>query len=212
LGAQSPAEAESSPTIYFAGVMRSRDAGDFVVFLKGGETHMPTPRKSTEIDTLEQKLREAPAAILADYRGLKVAELGTLRGQLRPSGIEFRVVKNTLTRIAAGRVGIKGLDEHLEGPTAIAFVSDDVGAAARVLSDFARTSRILTLKAALLDGQVMGADQVTRLATLEPKKQLQATLAGNIQGPLNGFVGVLQGALSSLAYTLDARAQQMNAA
>ena len=173
---------------------------------------MPTPRKSAEIDQLEQKLREASAAIVADYRGLSVAEIGTLRGQLRPAGVEFRVAKNTLTLIAAKRAGIEGLDDLLVGPTAIAFAGDDVAAAARVLGDFARTSRILTIKGALMGGLRMNPEQVGQLAALPAKPQLQATLAGTIQGPLAGFVGILNGALSSLAYTLDARAQQLNEA
>src|SRR5947207_2026126 len=103
---------------------------------------MPTSRKSAEIDELEQKLRDSSGAIVADYRGLSVAELGALRSQLRPSGVEFRVAKNTLTLIAAKRAGIEGIDQFLTGPTAIAFAGDDIAAAARVLSEFARTSRI----------------------------------------------------------------------
>jgi large subunit ribosomal protein L10 len=173
---------------------------------------MPTPRKSAEIDELEKKLREASGTIVADYRGLSVAELGALRAQLRPSGVEFRVAKNTLTQIAAKRAGIEGLDQFLVGPTAIAFAGDDIAAAARVLGDFARTSRILTIKGALLGTLTLSADEVGSLAKLEPKPVLQATLAGTIQGPLAGFVGLLNGALASLAYTLEARADQLQQA
>ena len=173
---------------------------------------MPTARKSAEIDLLQRKLSEAEAAIIADYRGLSVAELGQLRSQLRPAGVEFRVAKNTLAQLAAKRAGIEGLDEFLTGPTAIAFARDDVAAAARVLGDFARTSRILTIKGALMGGLRMSADQVGQLASLPPKSVLQATLAGTIEGPLSGFVGLLNGALSSLAYTLEARAQQLQEA
>jgi large subunit ribosomal protein L10 len=170
---------------------------------------VPTPRKSAEIDQLEQKLREAQATIVADYRGLSVAELGQLRSQLRPAGVEFRIAKNTLTHIAAQRAGVEGLDDFLVGPTAIAFAGDDVATAARVLGDFARTSRVLTIKGALMGGLKMSPEQVGQLATLPSKPVLQATLAGYIQGPLSGFVGLLNGALSSIAYTLEARAKQM---
>jgi large subunit ribosomal protein L10 len=173
---------------------------------------MPTPRKRSEIDLIQARLKDASASILADYRGLNVMEIGRLRGQLRPAGVELRVVKNTLTKIAAERAGIVGLEPLLEGPTAIAFARDDIGAAARVLTDFARTSRILTVKGALVDGQMLTAAQVGELAGLAPKAVLQATLAGNIQGPLAGFVGLLNGALASLAYTLEARASQLQAA
>jgi len=172
---------------------------------------VPTPRKSAEIDLLEQKLRDASATIVADYRGLSVAEIGQLRNQLRPAGVELRVAKNTLTQIAARRAGIEGLDELLVGPTAIAFAGEDVAAAARVLGDFARTSRILTIRGAPMGSLRMNADQVGQLATLPSKPTLQGTLAGTIQGPLAGFVGLLNGALASLAYTLEARAEQMQA-
>ncbi|MBM3518353.1 MAG: 50S ribosomal protein L10 [Alphaproteobacteria bacterium] len=171
---------------------------------------MPTPRKSAEIDEIERRLKDAEAVILADYRGLDVTQIGRLRSQLRPAKVELRVVKNTLTRIAANRAGITGLDSHLEGPTAIAFASDDIGAAARLLGDFARTSRILTIKGGLLGSRSLDAAQVGQLAGLEPKPVLQATLAGTIQGPLAGFVGLLNGALSTLAATLDARAAQLS--
>jgi large subunit ribosomal protein L10 len=173
---------------------------------------VPTPRKSAEIDQLEEKLRGAMATIVADYRGLSVAALGQLRSLLRPAGVEFRVAKNTLTLIAAKRAGIEGLEELLVGPTALAFAGDDVATAARVLGDFARTSRILTVRGALMGDLRMNPEQVSQLATLPSKSTLQATLAGNIQGPLSGFVGLLNGALASIAYTLDARAKQLEEA
>jgi large subunit ribosomal protein L10 len=173
---------------------------------------VPTPRKSAEIDLLEQKLRDSGATIVTDYRGLSVAEIGQLRALLRPSGVEFRVAKNTLTLIAAKRAGVVGLDDLLVGPTAIAFAGDDVATAAKVLGDFARTSRILTIKGALMGGLRMNPDQVGQLAALPSKPVLQATLAGTIQAPLAGFVGLLNGALSGLVYTLEGRAEQLQAA
>jgi large subunit ribosomal protein L10 len=170
------------------------------------------PRKGLEIDSIQAALKESPSLILTDYRGLDVVALANLRGQLRPNGITFRVVKNTLTRIAAERAGIEGLEPLLVGPTAIAFARDDVATAARVLSDAARTTRILTIKGAMVDGQVLSASQVGDLASLPPKPVLQATLAGTIQGPLSNFVGLLNGAISSIVYTLEARATQLEAA
>jgi len=170
------------------------------------------PKKGLEIDSIQAALQESPSFVIADYRGLDVGELASLRGQLRPAGVTFRVVKNTLTRIAAERAGIVGLEPFLEGPTAIAFARDDVAAAARILSDFARTSRILSIKGAMVDGAVLSADRVGDLASLAPKPVLQATLAGTIQGPLSGFVGLLNGAISNIVYTLEARATQLEAA
>lgn len=171
------------------------------------------PKKGLEIDSIQAALNESPSLILTDYRGLDVVALANLRGQLRPSGVTFRVVKNTLTRIAAERAGVKGLEPLLEGPTAIAFAkTDDIAAAAKALADAARTTRILTIKGALVDGQMLSADQVGDLASLPTKPVLQGTLAGAIQGPLSNFVGLLNGAISNIVYTLEARATQLEAA
>lgn len=173
---------------------------------------MPTPRKSAEIDLIEQRLRDAQAVLVADYRGLTVSNLAVLRNQLRPTDTEFRIVKNTLTRIAAERAGIEGMTAMLEGPTAVAFANDDVATPARILADFARTSRILTLKGAILGGRALDAAQVSDLAALKPKNELRAELAGQVQAPLSNLVGLLNGALQSLLYTLEARAEQLPAA
>ncbi|TAK24735.1 MAG: 50S ribosomal protein L10 [Chloroflexota bacterium] len=173
---------------------------------------MPTERKAALIDGIEQRLKLAEVAILSDYRGISVAQIGQLRGQLRSSGAEFHVVKNTLTRIAARRVGISGLDAFLEGPTAITFVSSDIGAAARTLRDALRTMPMLAVKAAIVGGQVIGAEQATSLADLPSKLVLQAQLAGAIQGPLTKLVGVLNGAVSNIVYVLEARAKQLEEA
>lgn len=166
-------------------------------------------RKGQEIDQIEAWLRDAQVAILTDYRGLSVAQISQLRGQLRPSGSEMHVVKNTLTQIAAKRLGIEGLDAMLEGPTAITVSRDEIAAPARALRDAARTLTMLQFKGAILGGQVLDAKQVPGLADLPTKGQAQAQLVGNIQGVLAGLVGVLNGAVSQVVYTLEARATQL---
>lgn len=169
---------------------------------------MPTKEKADRIDELTALIDSSVIAILTDYRGLTVADITNLRGQLRSAGVELHVAKNTLTRIAANRLGISELDQYLEGPTAIAFSKEEISQPAKLLSDFARTSKILTIKGALLGRSVVVADEVTRLSELPSKDQLRGQLAGAIQGPLAAVVGVLNGALSGLVYTLEARAQQ----
>lgn len=166
-------------------------------------------RKGDEVDRIEGWLREAQVAILTDYRGLTVQQMGQLRGQLRPSGSEVHVVKNTLTRIAAERLGIEDLAPMLEGPTAIAFGRDDVAAPARALDEAARTLTMLQVKGAILGGRVLAAGEVKRLASLPAQPQLRAELVGNIQGALAGFVGVLNGAVSNIVRTLEARSRQL---
>src|SRR3712207_2449491 len=100
---------------------------------------MPTPEKQVAINELADGLGRARLAVLTDYRGLKVTDLEGLRTTLRPLNAEFRVAKNTLTRIAAEQAGIDGLEPMLDGPLALLLAFDDVVAPAKAISDFART-------------------------------------------------------------------------
>ncbi len=159
-----------------------------------------------------EKMQRARLAVLTDYRGLSVRDLANLRGQLREAQVEYTVAKNTLLRLAAHNSGVGGADDLFTGPMAVAFCYDDIVAPARTLTDFARTSRILNVRGAVLDGRVISAEDVTRLATLPPVEQLRAEAVGVISGPLAGFVGVLDGLLQTLVGTLEARSEQMEAA
>lgn len=171
---------------------------------------MPTPLKARTIDELTDQLSRAKLAILTDYRGLKVADLQGLRTTLRPMGAEFRIAKNTLTKIAAGRVGITGLeDEVMEGPLAITLVYDDIVGASKAMSDFARTSRILTIKGGVLDNRFIGVSDVEALSTLPPRDVLLGKFVGLLASPMARTVGVLSGPSRSIAYLLKARADQM---
>lgn len=173
---------------------------------------MPTPEKAAAIDELTEKMRRAKLAVVTDFRGLKVRDLADLRRQLRGAEVEFTVAKNTLLRIAARNTGVEGADPMLEGPTAVAFCYQDIVAPSKTLSDFARTSRILNVRGGLLDGKVIGPDEVNRLATLPSREQLQAELVGSIGGPLAAVVGVLNGVLQQLIGTLEARNEQLGGA
>jgi large subunit ribosomal protein L10 len=170
---------------------------------------MPTAARAQKIDLLAQELSRSQLAILTDYRGLKVADLQTLRRTLRPLGAEFHIAKNTLTAIAAERAGIKGLDGMLEGPLAIAFVHDDIVGAAKALMDFARTSRILKIKGGIYGKQVISPAEVEALSTMPPREVLQARLLGMLASPMSRFVGVLSGPSRSVMYLLQARAEQL---
>lgn len=168
-----------------------------------------TAEKQASVAELKEKLGSIKGAVLADYRGLNVADATKLRRALREAGIEFRVVKNTMTRIAAKEIGIEGLDTHLEGPTAIAFGYQDPVSPAKVLSEFAKGNKNLVIKAGILEGKVVDADGVRVLADLPPREVLIAKMLGSMQAPITGFVNVLQGNLRNLVYTLDAvRAQK----
>jgi len=170
---------------------------------------MPTEKKADTIAELEERIAGAHLMILADYRGLKVTDLQNLRGQLRGVGAEFRVAKNTLTRIAANNKGITSLDATLEGPTALVFAGEDVVGPSKVINDFARISRILKVKGALLQGKTVAADQVEALATLPPKEVLIATIVGSLDAPISNVVFALDFAITEFTSLLDARVAQL---
>lgn len=163
--------------------------------------------KEAIIQELKEKFKEARVAVLADYRGLNVAEATRLRRRLREAGCEFKVAKNTLTGLAARQAGLEGLDPYLEGPIAIAFGVDPV-APAKVLSDFIRETRKMEIKAGVLEGTIIDARRVRDLADLPPREVLLARVLGGMQAPLYGFAGALQGTLRKFIYALEAIRKQ----
>lgn len=173
---------------------------------------MPTAEKSAAIDELSDAFERAKLAVLTDYRGLKVADLQGLRSSLRSSGAEFHIAKNTLTRIAAERAGITGLRPLLDGPLALVLAYDDPVAASKTISDFARTSRILTIKGGVLAKQVISSADVEALATTPPREVLLAKVLGLMVSPMARTVGVLSGPSRSIAYLMQARADQLGGA
>ncbi|HEX2184150.1 MAG TPA: 50S ribosomal protein L10 [Chloroflexota bacterium] len=173
---------------------------------------MPTPEKAAALVELTDKVQRAKLMVITDYRGLTVRDLSGLRRQLHEAQVDYTVAKNTLLRLAAKNNGMQGLDDLLEGPTAVAFCYEDIVAPARTLTDFARTTRILNVRGAVLEGKVISADEVNRLATLPAVEQLRAEAVAAIGGPLSAFVGVLNGLLQTLVGTLDARSEQLGGA
>jgi large subunit ribosomal protein L10 len=137
--------------------------------------------KEAAVAELTERFQGSSAAVLTEYRGLSVAQLGELRQSLG-SHATFAVVKNTLTKIAATDAGLtKELTELLSGPSAIAFVDGDVVEAAKGLRDFSRANPLLVIKGGVLDGRMMTPGEITKLADLEPREVLLAKLAGAMQ-------------------------------
>lgn len=161
------------------------------------------PEKVKAVEELRDKFSRSKTAVLTDYRGLNVADITELRKKLRAQGIEFKVVKNTLTRIAIKDFDYN-LDEFLEGPTAVAFSYVDPVAPAKIIVDFAKAHKELEIKAGVVEGKVGGKDMIENLAKMPPKEELLAKAVGSIQAPLYGIVSVLQGPLRNLVYTLQA--------
>ncbi len=175
---------------------------------KGGE-NVPTPKKYQEVEEITELLKGSSLTILTNYRGLSVAQLQSFRKNLRENGGSFRVVKNTLTGIAADNAEMSEIREFLEGPTAIVTSGEDLVGPAKTTREMVRTSRILEIKAGILEGSLVSAAEVERLATLPSREELLAKVVGGLNAPLAGMVGVLSGPIRSLAYVLQARASQL---
>ena len=169
----------------------------------GGAPHRVRPEKAKQVESLRARLAGAAAAILADYRGLNVAELTQLRTRLREAGADLKVVKNTLLQRAAHSLGLEGLDSFLQGPTAVVFTGTDPVAPARVLVEFIRQMRKLEVKGGLVEGRVLTADGIRRLADLPSRSQLLALAAGVLRAPLAGLVGAAAGPPRALLSVLE---------
>ncbi|BCV23155.1 50S ribosomal protein L10 [Moorella sp. Hama-1] len=157
---------------------------------------------------IKEKLGASIVSLLADYRGLNVAEMTKLRRQLREAGVEFKVVKNTLTARAARELGLEGLEPYLEGPTAIAFSATDPVAPAKILNEVVRNSKTFQIKAGVLQGKVISAGDIKALADLPSREQLLGRVVGGFQAPLAGLVNVLAGNIRNLVYALEAIRKQ----
>jgi large subunit ribosomal protein L10 len=173
---------------------------------------MARPVKVAVVEEVRDKLRDADAAVLTEYRGLTVSALAQLRGTLRPSSTEYKVFKNTLARRAAEAAGFTDLLPLLEGPVAIAFVHGDAVVAAKVLRDFGRTNPSLVIKGGLLGPRVLTRADVESLAEIQPREVLLARLAGGFQAPLTKAAGLFQAFTRNLAYGVQAYIDQRVAA
>ena len=169
---------------------------------------MPSATNVAEVEAIKGRLEGSVAALLTEYRGLDVKDLFELRASLRGSQTEYRVLKNTLTSLAVKEVGYQDLVPLLQGPTAVAFVHGDPVQAAKDLAEFARTHPSLVLKGGVLDGKVLNADELRRLATLESREVLLARLAGMFQASLQQTVTLLAAPLRQVATMTSALRDQ----
>ena len=149
-------------------------------------------QKKQVVAELVEKLKSAQAGVLVDYRGLTVEEDTNLRRKLREAGVEYKVVKNTLTRFAANEVGLTGMDNELNGPTALAISVDDPVAPAKVIADFAKENECLKIKAGFLDGAVISLDEINKLAKTPSRDTLIAQIMGSLNAPVSNLVRTLQ--------------------
>ena len=161
-------------------------------------------QKQELVTTLAQRLARSPALYVTDFTGLNVARMTELRRKLRAAGVEYVVVKNTLARRALGGAQAGGLEPHLAGPTALALAGADPAIAAKVLAEFAKEHDKPAIRAGLVDGKTVTAEQVRRLAALPSRPELLAQVGGALQAPLAGLAGALHGVLLTMVGALEA--------
>ena len=146
----------------------------------------------------------ALSAVLADYRGLTVGEMTAMRVKARETGVYLRVVRNTLAKKAVSGTDYECLSEVLTGPTLVAFSQEDPGSAARLLKGFSKDYEALDIKALSIGGELLGADQVDRVATLPTRDEALAMLMSVMKAPVGKFVRTLNEVPGKLVRTLSA--------
>lgn len=164
-------------------------------------------RKAELVGELTQELKQAQAVIITNYRRLKVSDLQGIRNELRGMQAGYHVAKNTLLEIALKDAGLPVPTNLLDGPTAVAFLRDDLAGPAKRLNAFFK-EKDLPIRGAIIGQTIYDAKGVEDLANLPSRTQLYATVLGSLNGPAASLVGVLNGVLSQLVYVLQAKADQ----
>lgn len=184
---------------------------------------MPTQKKVDTVADLKDRLERATLVVSADYRGLRVREMQEMRRRLRDGGVEVRVIKNTLLRLAAEESGRGDLMKIVEGPTALAVTFGDVIEAAKALSGYAQGAPAgFALRGAFMEGRVLSAQDIRDLVRIPPRPVLIAQFLGQMRSPLAEFAGLLEAPLrellgltrsllSELPGLIEARARQLEA-
>jgi large subunit ribosomal protein L10 len=169
---------------------------------------MNRDQKTAVVKELAEELKDAQAIFAVDYRGISVPQAAELRSGLRDADARFRIVKNRLTLRAADEAGTESLKEHLEGPTALAFVKGDAAQAAKTIFRLGSEWELLDYKGGLMDGESLDPDSFKAIARLPGREQLNAQFAGIVASPLTGLVRGLGSMIQGLALQLGQIAEQ----
>jgi len=171
---------------------------------------MDRSQKESVVGTLKEKFDRMTSAVFLDFKGLNVEAVTKLRDEFRKSGVEYRVVKNTLVHHAVSHHGWAGkLDSVLVGMTGVAWSYEDPSAAAKVVKAFRKDNEKLKIKAGLIEGQILAGDAVeSQLATMPGKDELRAMLLATFQAPLTQFVQQLAAGPQNFVYLLKAKEEQ----
>jgi len=165
---------------------------------------MPQPAKIQKVEEISQSLSDAKSVFMTDFTGLSVEEFTELRRELRKADVKFIVVKNTLAKLSTQKIGLEKMNPYLTGPTGLAIAQDDPIAPVRVIYEFQKKNKKPTIKAAILEGQLLDQAAAEEVRNIPPKEQLLGMVVSGISSPLTGLVGGLQSMLSKLVYTLNA--------
>jgi large subunit ribosomal protein L10 len=184
---------------------------------------MPTQRKIETLANLTDKMSRMQFAVVADYRGLTVAEMVDFRNKMRENGADVVVAKNTLLRMAARDTGNSTAESLFVGPTAVAFAYDDPAKVAKVFQDYLKESKKMSFRGGVLGSSIIQPDDLEQVAKMPSRQTLYAQILGGVQSPITGLlgtvqapltdvVGCLQSAVSDVVYVLQARIDQVQSA
>ncbi len=170
---------------------------------------MPTQRKINTVAELTNKLERMQVTVVADYRGLSVADISELRKKLRESGAELVVAKNTLTLIAARETGHAAIEPLLTGPTALAFAYDDVPKFVRAINEFNRGPKKITVRGGVVGATLLRENVLETVASLPTKEQVRAEVLGGLVAPVNGLVGLIAAPINDIVNVIDAMSKSI---
>jgi len=167
-----------------------------------GAVDMAKPEKVEAVSDIASRFSDSDAALLTEYRGLSVTDMAELRIALREVEADYKVLKNTLARIAVREVGLQDLVGMLEGATAIAFIKGDAAAAAKALDEASKKFPVLQIKGGVLSGRIIDAEQARELASLEPREVQLTKIAMMMNSPLQQTANVISALLRDLGSML----------
>lgn len=148
-------------------------------------------QKQAVVSEIKEKIEKSGSLVLVDYRGLTVQEVTDLRSKYREAGVQYKVYKNTMMKLAFKELGFEDFNSYLEGPSAVAFSGEDVTAAARITNEFAKNNEKLVIKAGILEGKVLDKDSIKEVANIPSREILIAKLLGSFKAPVSNFVYML---------------------
>jgi large subunit ribosomal protein L10 len=163
---------------------------------------MNREQKAAAVAEIAANIDEAQAIFAVDYRGISVVQIAELRAKLRDADATFKVVKNSLTELAADTAGAEALKGYLEGPTALTFVRGDAATAAKAIADYARATQLLPFKGGIMDRATLEVEQIRSLSRLPSREVLYGQLVGVVASPVSGLVRTLNALLGGLAVAL----------